>query len=112
MEGKPGMRSRTSKKKHRERSSHMCIVFIVVHTCQDAICIRSEHYYTSHGLCFLKHALQGNEKTVALTDSTGTTPLALNVRKADLQHEGDCFKEGPTTSRRCSYDSRQCLQRL
>ena len=67
----------------------------------------SERYYTSHGLCFLKHALQANEKPVALMDSTGTTPLALNVGEADLQHQGDCFKEGPKTSRRCSYDSRQ-----
>ena len=72
----------------------------------------SECYYTSHGLCFLKHALQGNEKPVALLDSTGTTPLALNVGEADLHHQGDCFKEGPKTSRRCSNDSRQCLQRL
>ena len=39
VEGKPGTRTGTFKRKHRESEPHMCIVFIVVHTCQDLVCI-------------------------------------------------------------------------
>lgn len=88
------MRSRTSKKKHRN-ARPTCIVFIVVHTCQDVICIRALLHQP--WLMFSETRVAGKREAQAFDGLHRNHTPGSECAKADLQHQGDCFKEGPTT---------------